>query len=76
MLAWKMATDDSFMQGLIQQSIAIAPVQSIGQPYTFYANKTALRGKLCVVSENFGFMSLLTIENNVYSPQHDVFGFE
>ncbi|KAA6375040.1 MAG: hypothetical protein EZS28_029434 [Streblomastix strix] len=33
---------------LIQQSIAIAPVQSIGQPYPLYANNTAFNeNKVC-----------------------------
>ncbi|KAA6368729.1 MAG: hypothetical protein EZS28_035744, partial [Streblomastix strix] len=61
---------------LVQQSIAIAPVQSIGQPYTFYANNTAFNGMLVGVPLNFGFIALSTIENKVYPDQQEVLGSE
>ncbi|KAA6369095.1 MAG: hypothetical protein EZS28_035378, partial [Streblomastix strix] len=61
---------------LIQQSIGIAPFQSIGQPYTFNANNTAFNGMFVCVPANFGFIALPTIENKVYADQQKVFGSE
>ncbi|KAA6398318.1 MAG: hypothetical protein EZS28_006156 [Streblomastix strix] len=62
--------------GLIQQSIAIAPIQSIGQQYTVYANITTFNGMLLGVPMNFGFIALSTIENKVYPSQCTVSGSE
>ncbi|KAA6383541.1 MAG: hypothetical protein EZS28_020929 [Streblomastix strix] len=53
---------------------SIAPVQSIGQPYTFYANNTAFNGMLVGVPLNFDFIALSTIENKVYPDYHNVSG--
>ncbi|KAA6387993.1 MAG: hypothetical protein EZS28_016481 [Streblomastix strix] len=62
--------------GLIQQSIGIAPFHNIGQPYPIYANITAFKGMLAGVPLNLGFIALSTIENKVYPDSHQVFGSE
>ncbi|KAA6371592.1 MAG: hypothetical protein EZS28_032881, partial [Streblomastix strix] len=58
----------------IQQSIRIAPFQHIGQPITFYANKTAFKGILKGVPVNQGLASSLKTENKVYVDQVCVLG--
>ncbi|KAA6366547.1 MAG: hypothetical protein EZS28_037926 [Streblomastix strix] len=66
----------SIRSGLMKQSMGMAPFHNIGQPIPFTTNIRALRGILCVVPENFGFMALLTIENKVYPDSVNVLGSE
>ncbi|KAA6369455.1 MAG: hypothetical protein EZS28_035018, partial [Streblomastix strix] len=57
-------------------SIGIAPFQHIGQPFTFYANKTAFKGIVKVVPVNYGLAASLKTENKVQADQVCVLGFE